>query len=218
MRLALPGRRSLGDQLGRTHATCATLGSAVDVAERRQRESAAWKLTEGGTPNNTSEDSAFVILGGPKARRRHGACIDDSRCLPQSSMVQAMADTKMSYGKFSSWLARQSGRPLATGLAMLTIVVWAVTGPVFGYSDTWQLVINTGTTIITFLMVFVIQNSQMRDTQALQSKLDELIRANQSAENAMIDLEDLDDEEVARIHERYCKIAQAARKHGIEGD
>jgi len=105
-----------------------------------------------------------------------------------------------------------SGRPVTFALALLVIMVWAVTGPIFGYSDTWQLVINTGTTIITFLMVFLIQNTQNRDTEALQVKLDELIRATSGAKNIFLDLEELDEKELESIRADYLKIAEKARK------
>ncbi|MED5620032.1 low affinity iron permease family protein [Ideonella sp. BN130291] len=116
------------------------------------------------------------------------------------------------FTRFAKWTARMSGRPVTFGLAVGLILVWALTGPLFHYSDTWQLVINTGTTIITFLMVFLIQNTQNRDAEALQVKLDELIRAIEGAENSMIDLEELDDEQLARIRARYAKLAERARK------
>jgi len=92
------------------------------------------------------------------------------------------------------------------------IVVWAVTGPLFGFSDTWQLVINTGTTIVTFLMVFLIQNTQNRDSEAIQVKLDELIRLSKGGHNVLLDLEELEDEELDRIQDGYRKIAQRARE------
>jgi len=91
------------------------------------------------------------------------------------------------------------------------VVVWAITGPLFGFSDTWQLVINTGTTIVTFLMVFLIQNTQNRDSEAVHVKLDELIRANEAAHNALLDLEDLDESELDRIRADYEKLAETAR-------
>jgi low affinity Fe/Cu permease len=104
-----------------------------------------------------------------------------------------------------------TGRPLAFMAAVTVIFGWAVTGPVFGFSDTWQLVINTGTTIVTFLMVFLIQNTQNRDAEAIQVKLDELIRATQGAHNALMDLEELEEEELDRIRTNYESIAKRAR-------
>jgi len=89
--------------------------------------------------------------------------------------------------------------------AVMTILLWALTGPVFGYSDTWQLVINTGTTIVTFLMVFLIQNTQNRDSKALHLKLDELLRAAKNARTSMVNLEDLSDEELERIHQEFLQ-------------
>ncbi len=115
------------------------------------------------------------------------------------------------FTRFAKWTARMSGRPATFVLAVAVILVWAITGPLFHFSDTWQLVINTGTTIITFLMVFLIQNTQNRDAEALQVKLDELIRAMEGAENSLIDLEDLDDEQLARIRARYARLAERAR-------
>jgi low affinity Fe/Cu permease len=113
---------------------------------------------------------------------------------------------------FAKWTARKSGQPAAFLLAVAVLLVWALTGPVFGFSDTWQLVINTGTTIVTFLMVFLIQNTQNRDAEAIQIKLDELIRAVQGARNVLLDLEELDERELDRIHAQYERIAQLARE------
>ena len=107
--------------------------------------------------------------------------------------------------------ARFTGRPLCFGLAVLVIAAWVVTGPMFGYSNTWQLVINTGTTIVTFLMVFLIQNTQNRDTEAMQIKLDELIRATQGANNRLLDLEELEDRELEGFRDRYESLAESAR-------
>jgi len=104
-----------------------------------------------------------------------------------------------------------TGRPVAFIVAVTVILVWAGTGPVFGFSDTWQLVINTGTTIITFLMVFLIQNTQNRDAEAIQVKLDELIRAMQGAHTVLLDLEELEDAELDRIRASYEKLAERAR-------
>jgi len=105
-----------------------------------------------------------------------------------------------------------TGRPGTFALAVLLIVVWGVTGPLFHFSDTWQLVINTGTTIITFLMVFLIQNTQNRDSEAIHIKLDELIKGLRATNNAMLDLEELDEEELEKIRERYLALAEKARK------
>jgi low affinity Fe/Cu permease len=115
------------------------------------------------------------------------------------------------FTRFAKATSRAAGRPAAFGVAVLVIALWAITGPVFHFSDTWQLVINTSTTIVTFLMVFLIQNTQNRDSEAAQVKLDELIRALEGAHNALLDLEDLDDQELDRIRETYADLAQAAR-------
>ena len=111
----------------------------------------------------------------------------------------------------ASRVATATGRPRAFLLACLVIIVWAVTGPLFKYSDTWQLVINTGTTVITFLMVFLIQNTQNRDTEAIQVKLDELIRATKGAHNALLDLEELEEESLDAFRTKYQALASAAR-------
>ena len=115
------------------------------------------------------------------------------------------------YSKFAKSAARFCGRPRVFVLALLVIVVWIVTGPIFHYSDTWQLVINTGTTIVTFLMVFLIQNTQNRDTEAIQIKLDELIRATKGAHNALLDLEELEEGVLESFRERYQALAATAR-------
>ena len=119
------------------------------------------------------------------------------------------------YSRLAKIAARWSGRPGTFGIATLLILVWLVSGPLFGFSDTWQLVINTATTIITFLMVFLIQNTQNRDTQAMQVKLDELIRATQGAHNALLDLEELEEKQLDRFRARYEKMAERAR-HDLE--
>jgi low affinity Fe/Cu permease len=125
-----------------------------------------------------------------------------------------MKPTKSSswFSQLAKWSARTSGRPLTFVLAVATVLIWAVTGPFFGYSDTWQLAINTGTTIMTFLMVFLIQNTQNRDTEALQVKLDELIRVTEGAHNALLDLEELDAAELDQIRASYTRLAERARQ------
>ena len=110
--------------------------------------------------------------------------------------------------------SRFTGRPLCFALAVGLVLVWLVSGPLFGFSDTWQLVINTGTTVITFLMVFLIQNTQNRDTEAMQIKLDELIRATRDAHNALLDLEELDEAALDRYRNRYQALAKSARAGG----
>ncbi len=115
-------------------------------------------------------------------------------------------------------VAALSGRPAAFLAAALAIVLWALSGPFFGFSDTWQLMVNTTTTIITFLMVFIIQSTQNRDTTAIQLKLDELIRATQGAHNALLDLEEIDDEQFERYRRSYEKLAAAARAKLEKGE
>jgi low affinity Fe/Cu permease len=109
---------------------------------------------------------------------------------------------------FAQWVSHVTGRPLTFVLAVTAIVIWGLTGPLFGYSDTWQLVINTATTIITFLMVFVIQNTQNRDTAGLHIKLDELIRVTEKARNVLLDLDHLDDAELERLKRDYARLAE----------
>ena len=121
------------------------------------------------------------------------------------------------FARFAKWTADATGHPLAFALAVLLIAVWPVTGPRFRFSDTWQLVINTGTTIVTFLMVFLIQNTQNRDSAAVQLKLDELIRAVAGAHNALLDLEELAEEDVERLRGRYQEMARRARADLLRG-
>jgi low affinity Fe/Cu permease len=129
----------------------------------------------------------------------------------------------MTPAKSNSWFttfakatAHATGQPSAFTLAALVVVTWAVTGPIFKWSDTWQLVINTGTTIVTFLMVFLIQSTQNRDSEAVQVKLDELLRVTPGAHNVLMNLEELEEHELMRIRAVYVKLAQKARE-GVEG-
>ena len=115
------------------------------------------------------------------------------------------------YARFAKAASHFCGRPRVFSLAVAVIAAWVVTGPIFGFSDTWQLVINTGTTIVTFLMVFLIQNTQNRDTEAIQLKLDELIRATRGAHNALLDLEELEEDSLDEFKSRYQALAAAAR-------
>lgn len=120
------------------------------------------------------------------------------------------------FAQATSWVARQAGTPSAFAAAVLLIVIWGASGPFLDYSDVWQLTINTATTIVTFLMVFVLQNSQNRDTEALQIKIDELIRANIGAENALLDLESLPQDDLDSFRDHYRKLAEHARRKGFD--
>jgi len=116
------------------------------------------------------------------------------------------------FTRFARGAALRSGRPSTFIAAVAIIVLWAATGPIFGYSDTWQLVINTGTTVVTFLMVFLIQNTQNRDTEALQIKLDEIIRSIDNARNEVLDLEELETAELNEVRKEYLDLAERARR------
>src|SRR5215468_10374686 len=120
-------------------------------------------------------------------------------------------NSKSWFTRFAKWTARVSGRPVTFIIAVVVILAWVITGPLFGFSDTWQLVINTGTTIVTFLMVFLIQNTQNRDAEAIQVKLDELIRAIDGAHNALLALEELEEQDLDRIRASYVRLAARAR-------
>jgi len=127
-----------------------------------------------------------------------------------------MAETGVSdmFSRAAQWTARQCGRAHTFAAACLVIVLWAICGPIFHYSDTWQLIINTGTTIVTFLMVFLMQNTQNRDTAAVQLKLDELIRANENARNAMLSLEDLSEDQLARLKATFASLIELPEAAG----
>lgn len=119
--------------------------------------------------------------------------------------------TQSAFTRLAKKASTFTGRPSCFALALGVIVAWAISGPLFGFSDTWQLVINTGTTIITFLMVFLIQSTQNRDTEAMQIKLDELIRVSRRADDALLDLEELEEEELDTLRARYEDMARQAR-------
>ena len=122
------------------------------------------------------------------------------------------------FTRLTKTTAHATGRPAAFVMAAAVIVVWAITGPLFGFSDTWQLVINTATTVVTFLMVFLIQSTQNRDAEAMQVKLDEIIRAIGNAKNEVLDLEELEEEDLDRIRASYEEMARRARGEQSRGD
>jgi len=121
------------------------------------------------------------------------------------------------FQKFSRTVVRTSGHPIAFALAIGTIVIWALTGPLFRFGNTWLLVINTIASIVTFLMIFLIRNAQNRESEAVQLKLDELIRATKAARNTLLDIEELSEEELDRIKARFERLAQTARDESIRG-
>jgi low affinity Fe/Cu permease len=131
--------------------------------------------------------------------------------MPSSKPRNGNGNGSAWFSRLAKWISKHSGRPGAFLFALFVIIAWAASGPLFDFSDTWQLVINTGTTIVTFLMVFLIQNTQYRDSQALHVKLDELIRALKGARNSMIDLDDLSDEELEQIQKHFSKLARKSK-------
>lgn len=124
---------------------------------------------------------------------------------------------RRAFNGFAQWAAKGAGKGATFAVAVILVIVWAATGPVFGYSQTWQLVINTGTTIVTFLMVFLVQNTQNRDTTALQLKLDELIRVTKDARPALLDLESLSQEELADLQAGYQELARKRQEESGQG-
>lgn len=116
------------------------------------------------------------------------------------------------FERFANWATAATGSSSAFIIAICTIIVWLITGPVFKYSDTWQLIINTGTTIITFLMVFLIQKSQNKDSKAIHLKLNELLASHQGASNRMVDIEDLTEKELDQLHKFYVQLSDLAEK------
>jgi low affinity Fe/Cu permease len=146
-------------------------------------------LVDAGVSPGASRPSATLAC--PKVKTHHGSLFD----------------------RFSKGISQFAGHPMAFAAALALIVLWLVAGPIFGFSDTWQLVINTATTIVTFLMVFLIQNTQNRDTEAIQVKLDELLRVTRGAHVALLDLEELEDKELERIRGEYGELARKAREN-----
>jgi low affinity Fe/Cu permease len=139
---------------------------------------------------------------------------------PDSSSPNRQKPRKAQIGRFQCFAratARAAGSSWAFGLALAIIVVWAFLGPLFHFSDTWQLVINTGTTIITFLMVFLIQSTQNRDSEAMHLKLDELLRAQGGAHNAVLDIEEMSEEELAALKRAYALLARQALRNVHSG-
>src|SRR5947207_7960370 len=131
----------------------------------------------------------------------------------RSTMVQQKRRSLSAhFERFSRWATEWTGSTSAFLLALLSILVWGVTGPIFGFSDTWQLVINTATTIVTFLMVFLIQRAQNKDAQAIHIKLNEIVAALEGASNRLIDVEDLTEEEIGTLHKHYQKLVEMAKK------
>jgi low affinity Fe/Cu permease len=119
-----------------------------------------------------------------------------------------------SFDRFAGAVTRAVGTPVAFVIALSTILAWAITGPMFGFSETWQLVVNTGTTIVTFLMVFLIQQSQNKDSVAVHLKLNELLASHHEASNRVVAVEDLDETELQTLREFYCKLAEMAKQNG----
>jgi low affinity Fe/Cu permease len=184
---------------------------------RRNRLLAATGYAENAAVGNGHLKPGMQVLTKPfpmetLARRIKGIVAENRKPVFMGScIIRYSQETTVSASQFFSqvaqWTSRQCGRPLTFGLAFGVIVVWAVSGPLFNYSDTWQLVINTATTIVTFLMVFLIQNTQNRDATAVQLKLDELIRASTSARNKLLTLEDLTEAELDQMKKSFARIA-----------
>ena len=129
-----------------------------------------------------------------------------------SSASTRKLKTARIFNRISGYITHKAGSPTVSVIAFLIIIIWAILGPVFHFSDTWQLFINTGTTIITFLMVFIIQQSQNKDTAAIQLKLNELIASNEKASNRLVDIEDLTEEEIMVLKKYYIRLSEKARK------
>jgi low affinity Fe/Cu permease len=135
----------------------------------------------------------------------------DAKRADAKSKDALMSSQRLWFAKFAQWVSHVTGRPITFLSAIAIILIWALVGPLVGYTDTWQLVINTATTIITFLMVFVIQNTQNRDTAAMHIKIDELIRVTRKARNVLLDLEELDDKTLEQLRTDYEQLARDAK-------
>jgi low affinity Fe/Cu permease len=136
--------------------------------------------------------------------------VTPSTRVPRASIPSAKS--RSWFARFARQTARWTGRPSAFFFALGVVIVWLATGPFFHFSDTWQLVINTATTVVTFLMVFLIQNAQYRDSEAVQMKLDELLRVTQGAHNALLDIEELEEDELNQMRHGYTELAESARE------
>jgi low affinity Fe/Cu permease len=130
------------------------------------------------------------------------------------SLRLRMAGRHSVFDRFAGWVARAAGTPWTFAIALGAILIWGLTGPMFGFSDRWQMVVNTGTTIVTFLMVFLIQQSQNKDSLAVHIKLNELLAAHELASNRIVAIEDLDESELATLRTFYCELAQMAEAAG----
>lgn len=131
---------------------------------------------------------------------------------PQPRQARPQSSAARMFDHFATAVARATGSPIAFGMAVALIVLWAIAGPWAGFSEVWQLVVNTGTTIITFLMVFLIQQNQNKDSRALHVKLDELLMALKGANEKLVDIEEMEEDELDEVVERYRQLALAARK------
>lgn len=155
----------------------------------------------------------FILIDAKgMVRRMKTTKTKDSSTPSPIAAAEANGASKGWFTCFAQKTSQWAGSPVAFFLAGLTIVVWIVTGPIFGFSDTWQLVINTGTTIVTFLMVFLIQSSQNRDSKLIQLKLDELIRAVDNAETALINMDEMSEEELREVQEKFTQVAAEAKE------
>lgn len=132
---------------------------------------------------------------------------------PKPEQARPQSSAARMFDHFATAVARATGSPIAFGMAVALIVLWAVAGPWAGFSEVWQLVVNTGTTIITFLMVFLIQQNQNKDSRALHVKLDELLMSLKGANEKLVDIEEMEEDELDEVVERYRRLALAARKH-----